>query len=133
MHASPFLMFQGDAQDALMLWKRAFASALEVTELERHGSGEFEGRVSLASFTLGGTQWRVFDSAVPHAFTFTPATSILVDCDEEGQLRHAASVLGQGGKVIMPLSASESGQLFTWICDIHGVSWQLRLPFPAAA
>jgi predicted 3-demethylubiquinone-9 3-methyltransferase (glyoxalase superfamily) len=114
MHATPFLMFQGDAQDALMLWKRAFPDHLEVTPLEHHG----------------GTEWHVLDSDVPHGFTFTPSTSIFVDCDDEDQLRHAARVLGEGGKVMMPLDAYEFSTMFTWLSDPHGVSWQLNLPFP---
>ncbi|MFC0205382.1 VOC family protein [Novosphingobium soli] len=133
MHAVPFLMFQGDAQDALMLWKRAFPDHIEVAALERHASGEFEGRLSSARFTLGGTEWRVSDSPIPHAFTFTPSTSFFVECDDEGQLRHAAEVLGKGGKVMMPLDSYEFAALFTWISDVHGVSWQLSLPFPPAA
>lgn len=132
MHATPFLMFQGDAQDALMLWKRAFPDHIEVTELERHVGGEFDGKISSARFTLGGGEWRVFDSPMPHAFTFTPSTSLFVDCDDEAQLRHAAEVLGSGGKVMIPLEPYEFSTLFTWVSDVHGVSWQLNLPFPAA-
>jgi predicted 3-demethylubiquinone-9 3-methyltransferase (glyoxalase superfamily) len=130
MQATPFLMFQGDAQEALILWKRAFPDHIEVTELERHSGGEAQGKLSSARFTLGGTEWRVFDSPIPHAFTFTPATSIFVDCEDEAQLRHAAKVLGEGGKVMMPLDGYEFAALFTWLSDVHGVSWQLSLPFP---
>lgn len=130
MHATSFLMFQGDAENALLLWKRAFADLIEVTELDRHGPGEHEGKVSMARFILGGNEWRVFDSDVPHTFTFTPATSIFVDCDSTDQLRHAAEVLGEGGKVMMPLDSYDFSPLFTWISDPHGVSWQLNLPFP---
>lgn len=130
MHATPFLMFQGDAQDALLLWKRAFGDAIDVIELERHKAGEFEGRISSARFTLGGGAWRVFDSPIPHAFTFTPATSIFVDFEDELHLRHAARVLGEDGKVMMPLDAYEFSPLFIWVSDSHGVSWQLNLPFP---
>jgi len=130
MHATPFLMFQGDAQDALLLWKRAFPNHLEVTELDHHGPGEFEGKIARAHFTLGGTQWHVLDSDIPHGFTFTPSTSIFIDCDDEEQLRHAAKVLGADGKVMMPLDAYEFSAMFTWLSDVHGVSWQLNLPFP---
>ncbi|MYL98291.1 VOC family protein [Novosphingobium sp. FGD1] len=130
MHATPFLMFQGDAQDALLLWKHAFPEHLTVTELDHHGAGEFEGRVARAHFMLGSTQWHVLDSDIPHSFTFTPSISIFVDCDDEAQLRHAAKVLGDGGKVMMPLDAYDFSALFTWLNDAHGVSWQLNLPFP---
>jgi uncharacterized glyoxalase superfamily protein PhnB len=49
------------------------------------------------------------------------------------QLRHAAKVLGEGGKVMMPLDTYEFSGLFTWLSDAHGVSWQLNLPFADAA
>lgn len=130
MHATPFLMFQGDAQDALLLWKRAFPDDLEVTRLDHHGPGRCEGRIARAHFTLGGTEWHVLDSDIPHGFTFTPSMSIFVNCEDEDALRHAAKVLSQDGKITMPLDTYEFSALFTWLSDPHGVSWQLNLPFP---
>jgi len=127
MRANPFLMFQGDAAGALDLWARAFPE-LKVLGLERHAEGPYEGKVAMARFRLGGSEWRLFDSPPVHDFTFTPATSIFVDCDDEAQLRHAAGLLSEGGAVMMPLDNHGFSRLFTWVADRFGVSWQLNLP-----
>jgi predicted 3-demethylubiquinone-9 3-methyltransferase (glyoxalase superfamily) len=127
MRATPFLMFQGDAADALALWSKAF-SELEVVELNHHAEGPYEGKVAMARFRLGGSEWRLFDSPPVHAFTFTPATSIFVDCDDEPRLRELAALLGEGGQVLMPIDGYDFSRLFTWIVDRFGVSWQLNLP-----
>src|SRR5437763_9189279 len=101
MRANPFLMFQGDAGKALDFWSSALPD-LEILEPIKHPAGPQEGQVAAGRFRLGGTEWRLFDSPPVHTFTFTPATSIFVDCDDEAHLRRLAEVLGEGGGVMMP-------------------------------
>jgi predicted 3-demethylubiquinone-9 3-methyltransferase (glyoxalase superfamily) len=127
MRANPFLMFQGEAAEALDFWSSALPD-LEVLELSRHPAGPQEGQIAAARFRLGGSEWRLFDSPPVHAFTFTPATSIFIDCDDEAQLRRLAAVLSEGGAVMMGLDNYGFSRLFTWIADRFGVSWQLNLP-----
>lgn len=127
MKAAPFLMFQGEAKAALALWRTAFPE-LEVLEMQEHVEGPQTGQIAAARIRLGGSEWRLFDSPPVHAFSFTPATSIFVDCDDEAQLRRLAKILGEGGQVMMPLDSYGFSTLFTWIADRFGVSWQLNLP-----
>lgn len=127
MEATPFLMFQGDAKAALSLWSEAFPE-LQVIDMQEHAEGPLAGQVAMARMRLGGSEWRLYDSPPVHAFTFTPATSIFVDCDDEGQLRRLAEMLGEGGAVMMELDNYGFSTLFTWITDRFGVSWQLNLP-----
>jgi predicted 3-demethylubiquinone-9 3-methyltransferase (glyoxalase superfamily) len=63
-----------------------------------------------------------------HDFTFTPSSSIFVECDDEAQLRELAAKLGDGGGVLMGIDNYGFSKLFTWIADRFGVSWQLNLP-----
>lgn len=127
MKATPFLMFQGEAKAALALWREAFPK-LEVLDLQEHGDGPQAGQIAAARIRLGGSEWHLFDSAPVHAFTFTPSTSIFIDCDDEAQLRRLAGTLGAGGATMMPLDNYGFSRLFTWIADRFGVSWQLNLP-----
>jgi predicted 3-demethylubiquinone-9 3-methyltransferase (glyoxalase superfamily) len=127
LQAVPFLMFQGEAKSALALWQTAFP-ALEVLEMREHQDGPQAGQIAAARIRLGGSEWRLFDSPPVHAFTFTPSTSILIDCDDETQLRRLAEVLGEGGQTLMPIDSYGLGTLFTWLVDRFGVSWQLNLP-----
>jgi predicted 3-demethylubiquinone-9 3-methyltransferase (glyoxalase superfamily) len=127
MKAVPFLMFQGEAKAALALWCEAFPE-LELIEMQEHAEGPQAGQIAMARMRLGGSEWRLYDSPPVHAFTFTPSTSIFVDCDDETHLRRLATTLGEGGAVMMPTDNYGFSSLFTWIADRFGVSWQLNLP-----
>lgn len=127
MKATPFLMFQGDASPALELWSAALPE-LEILDLARYPAGPQEGQIASARIRIGGGEWRLYDSPPMHDFTFTPATSIFLDCDDEAQLRRLAQQLGDGGRVFMPIDNYGFSPLFTWIADRFGVSWQINLP-----
>lgn len=126
--ATPFLMFQGAGREALDFYVATFPGAT-VEELQLYGPGEQspEGAVRSAILTVGGQRLRVFDSPPVHAFTFTPAISFFIDCESEEQLRDLAAALGEGGGVMMPVSNYGFSQLFCWLADRFGVSWQLNL------
>ena len=63
-----------------------------------------------------------------HDFTFTPAMSLFVDCDNTEELERAFAALSEGGKVFMPLDDYGFSKRFGWCSDRFGVSWQLNLP-----
>ena len=42
--------------------------------------------------------------------------------------RGTRAQLGEGGQALMPLANYGFSQLFTWLNDRFGVSWQLNLP-----
>ena len=127
MKAIPFLMFQGNAKEALALWREAFPE-IYLLEMKEHPDGPQAGQVAMARIRLGGSEWRLYDSPPVHDFTFTPSTSIFVDCDDEAQLRYLVDKLGEDGKVMMPLGNYGFSTLFAWLADRFGVSWQLNLP-----
>ena len=112
MKAVPFLMFQGDAKAAIALWREAFPS-MELLEYEEFSEGAQVNQVEKAQIRLGGAEWRLFDSPPVHSFSFTPATSIFVDCDDEAHLRATAKILGEGGEIMMPVDAYGFSRLFT--------------------
>lgn len=124
-----FLMFEGKAEEAMTFYVSVFPGA-EVTRLERYGPDGpgAEGTVYQGAFTLNGQAFRCFDSPVPHAFTFTPAISIFVDCADEAELDRLYAALSEGGQVMMALADYGFSKKFGWTADRFGVSWQLNLP-----
>jgi predicted 3-demethylubiquinone-9 3-methyltransferase (glyoxalase superfamily) len=127
MKATPFLMFQGQARDALALYREVFPDFEELF-LQAHPEGPQAEQVAMARIRIGGQEILLNDSPPVHAFTFTPSSSIFIDCDDEAQLRRLAGGLGEGGGVMMPIDGYGFSRLFTWIADRFGVSWQLNLP-----
>jgi predicted 3-demethylubiquinone-9 3-methyltransferase (glyoxalase superfamily) len=124
-----FLMFEGDAEDAMTFYTTLFDDA-EVISIARHGSdgpGK-EGSVQHATFSLAGQQFMCIDSAVRHDFTFTPAISLYVQCESEAEIARLYAALAQHGTELMPLGSYGFSAKFGWINDRFGVSWQLNLP-----
>ena len=124
----PFLMFEGQAEEAMRFYVSLFPEA-RVLEIARYGKGAAgaEGTVSRARFSIGGQTLMCTDSTVKHAFAFTPATSLYVQCTSKERMRLLVERLSEGGKVFMPLDNYGFSKLFAWVADKFGVSWQLSL------
>lgn len=124
-----FLMFEGDAEEAMRFYTSLFDDA-EVLTVSRYGPGETgaEGTVRQATFSLAGQQFMCIDSAVKHAFCFTPAMSLFVQCDSDDEIDRLYGSLARQGQELMPLGSYGFSTRFGWVSDRFGVSWQLNLP-----
>lgn len=129
MKVTPFLMFEGLAEEAMTLYCGTIleSSVLDVT---RYGPGEDgpEGTVKLARASIGGQEVNIFNSPVHHAFTFTPSFSFFVDCSSEEEQEQIIDVLSKGGAFLMPAGNYGFSRRFAWFNDQFGVSWQINLP-----
>jgi predicted 3-demethylubiquinone-9 3-methyltransferase (glyoxalase superfamily) len=124
----PFLMFEGRAEPAMRLYTSLFDDG-EVLELARRPSADPEkpGLVLRAAFRVGGQTILCSDSDIHHGFTFTPSSSLFVDCGSEAEIDRLAGRLAEGGQVLMPLDNYGFSRRFAWVNDRFGVSWQLNL------
>lgn len=124
---TPFLMFEGAAEEAMRLYVSLFAGA-SIGHVDRYGSGEMgpEGSVRHAEFTLAGQRIKCIDSPASHGFTFTPAVSLFVECDSAAELDNAFARLSEGGAVLMAPDHYGFSEKFAWVNDRFGVSWQLN-------
>lgn len=123
-----FLMFEGRAEEAMTFYVSLFDdSGIEsIVRYGPEGPGR-EGTVLHATFSLGGQRFMCIDSAVQHAFTFTPAISLYVTCASEEEIDRRFGRLAEGGQVLMPLAEYPFSRRFAWVQDRFGVSWQLTL------
>ena len=126
---TPFLMFQGQAQEAMELYTRVIPDS-QILDVEKYGPDGpgAEGSVMLASISLRGQTVLCSDSPIQHDFTFTPSISLFVTCEDEKEIERLTAALGDGGKALMPLDNYGFSQRFAWVEDRFGVSWQLNLP-----
>ncbi|MFJ4787538.1 VOC family protein [Streptomyces sp. NPDC088794] len=123
-----FLMFEGRAEEALTFYMSLFEDA-EIVDISRYGAdgpGK-EGTVQRATFALAGQRFMCIDSYVNHAFGFTPAVSLFVDCETEAELDRLYAALAAEGTELMPLGSYGFSAKFGWVNDRFGVSWQLNL------
>ena len=126
---TPFLMFEGQAQQAMDLYTRVLPDS-EILDVERYGPDGPgpENTIIRATMSLRGQTVVVSDSYISHNFTFTPAFSLFVTCEDEAELERLVADLGEDGRTLMPLDNYGFSQRFAWVEDRFGVSWQLNLP-----
>ena len=110
----PSLMFVGEqfgkAEEAL----RFYTSLFEGSSLTQMMKSEM-GSVDYAQFTLAGQTFIAMDSGEEHAFSFTEALSLFVNCETQAEVDELWSKLTENG------AESQCG----WLKDPYGVSWQI--------
>lgn len=121
--AHPFLMFQGQCEEALTFYAATLPGA-RIVSLDRKP----DGTVAMARLAVGGLEILANDSPPVHAFTFTPSTSIFLTVDTLEDVDTLVKALGEGGKLHMPADNYGFSQRFGWAEDRFGVSWQINLP-----
>jgi predicted 3-demethylubiquinone-9 3-methyltransferase (glyoxalase superfamily) len=128
MALTPFLMFTGQAEEAMRFYVSTFPDA-EILEVERYGPDDptREGTVKVATFRIADQTLRCIDSLDVHAFGFTPSVSFFFDCQDEAMLNALFDLLSDQGSVFMTPDRYPFARRFTWISDRYGVSWQLSV------
>lgn len=131
MRATPFLMFQGNAEEAMDFYVSLFPDA-RIDAIERYGPAGpgKENSVVQARFRIAGQSVMCIDSPTKHDFDFTPSFSFFIDCDSGEELGDLFAALSKGGAVLMPMNNYGFSRQFGWVVDRFGVSWQLNLPLP---
>lgn len=128
LSVTPFLMFQGRAEEAVAFYCSLFPDA-DVTDVTRWGpeGPGTDGAFKLGKLQLAGQSVTVFDSPVKHAFELTPSFSLFVECGSDQEIDRLCAALSEGGSVLMPLGQYGFSRSFAWVVDRFGVSWQLNL------
>ena len=122
--ATPFLMFQGECEAALTLYVGLIPGSC-IVSLERYEDG---GGVRMAHLVIADMEIRANDSTVRHGFSFTPSSSIFVDCTDNDEFENIVSAFAEGGQFLMPAADYGFSRRFAWLNDRFGVSWQINLP-----
>ncbi|GAB1575687.1 VOC family protein [Bordetella petrii] len=126
---TPFLMFEGQAEEAVN-WYMSLFPGSAMRHIQRYGpeGPGREGSIVQARFELNGREFMCIDSPAKHAFGFTPAISLFVDCESAAEVDRLYAAFSDGGTVLMPLDAYPFSPRFAWVQDKYGVSWQLHQP-----
>jgi len=119
--AAPFLMFQGQCEDALTFYAGTIPGA-RIVAMEKKS----DGTVAMAGLAIAGLEIMANDSPPVHDFDFTPSTSTFLTVDAPEDVDSLAAALGEGGKALMPPDAYGFSRRFAWVQDRFGVSWQIN-------
>lgn len=111
---TPFLWFDGRAEEAADYYVSIFKNA-KVTNISRYtenSPGE-PGTAMTVEFELDGQAFIALNGGPE--YTFTPAVSFSIDCEDQAEVDHFWDRLSDGGKTI------QCG----WLVDKFGLSWQV--------
>lgn len=123
---TPFLWFDNQAEEAMNFYVSIFKNA-GVLSVSRYGEGGYgdAGTVMTASFRIAGHEFTALNGGP--FFTFTPAVSYFVKCENEHEVDDLWAKLGEGGSALMELDKYPFSDRYGWLVDRFGVSWQVSL------
>lgn len=121
---TPFLWFEENAEEAMGFYVSIFDDS-RVRSIKRYDEGPLKGKVLTGEFQLEGQQFLALDGGPE--FSFTPAVSFFVNCSSKDKLVNYYQKLVEGGSVLMPLKRYPFSEIYAWVTDKYGVSWQLYL------
>lgn len=108
------LWFDGNAEEAANFYTSIFKDS-KITRISRYGDAGPgpKGSVMVVAFELNGQSFIGINGG-PH-FKFSPAISLMINCDTQQELDHYWDSLLDGG------APSQCG----WLTDKFGLSWQV--------
>jgi predicted 3-demethylubiquinone-9 3-methyltransferase (glyoxalase superfamily) len=111
---TPFLWFDDKAEEAANFYVSIFKNS-KVVSLSRYGEAgpRPKGTVMVVKFQLDGQEFMALNGG-PH-FTFTPAVSLVANCETQQEVDELWEKLSAGGKK----------QNCGWLTDKYGLSWQV--------
>ncbi|WP_251516350.1 MULTISPECIES: VOC family protein [Staphylococcus] len=124
-----FLMFNGEAEEAINLYIDAFEDA-EILNIVRYGEDDEEptGTVQHAIFRLKDQIFMAIDNVNNVDIEMNPAMSLYVTVDSAMEMEQLFSKLKREGAILMPKTEMPPFREFAWIQDKFGVNFQLALP-----
>ena len=111
---TPFLWFDGNAEEAMNLYVSVFKNSkvVSVTRYGEAGPGP-KGTVMSATFELEGQQFYALNGGPQ--YKFTPAISLFVSCETQKEV----------DQLWDKLSANGHKDRCGWLQDKYGLSWQI--------
>jgi predicted 3-demethylubiquinone-9 3-methyltransferase (glyoxalase superfamily) len=111
---TPFLWFDGKAAEAANFYVSIFKNSKILSSMRTgEGGPSRDGAIMSVNFEIDGREFIAFNGG-PH-FQFSPAISLFVRCETQGEVDELWEKLGDGGKP----------QQCGWLQDKYGVSWQI--------
>lgn len=113
---TPSLLFVQEnankGEEALTL----YTSLFDDSEVETIARDEQTNSILYSAFTLAGESFNLMESGMKeHTFTFTPAISLLINCETQEEI----------DRLWNKLSAVPQAEQCGWVQDKYGVSWQI--------
>lgn len=119
----PYLIFNGDAFDALEYYKEIFLD-FDILQMTNYDSSN---KIQQAVIRMSNLHLIIGDSELSEPSQNSPETSIYIECDDLNEIEMLYRKLKRKGVIHVPLDDYEISKRYAWIQDKFGVYWQLNL------
>jgi len=108
----PFLWFDTQSEDAAHFYVSVFKNS-SIENVSRFTNEEGLDQVMSVTFMLDGHEYNALNGGP--VFTFSPAISFFVNCEDQAEVDRLWNQLSDGGEQ----------QQCGWLKDKYGISWQI--------
>lgn len=139
MKVTPYLMFDGKAEEAIHFYREVFGAEIVGLEYLRDWPGEMgvevtpdnEGQVMHAHLKIGQSEIMMADYLPGQTPQSGSSINLAIDVNDAAVAEKLFSALQQGGSVIMPLQETGFSPATGQVRDRFGVEWQIVTALPA--
>ena len=127
---TPFLWFDNEADEAANFYTSIFNNS-RIKAVTRYGesgakaSGRAKGSIMTLAFQMEGHDFVAINGGP--VFQINPSISFFVSCDSPEEIDNLWNNLYKDGTVLMELDEYPFSEMFGWIKDKYGITWQLML------
>jgi PhnB protein len=127
---NPYLVFQGDARQALEFYKDVFGGTPALNtygDFGQAGSAEADKIMHGMLETPSGFTLMCADTPPGEDYSRGNAYSISLSGDDEAELRGYWEKLSAGGSVSVPMEKQMWGDVFGMCTDRFGIAWMVNI------
>ena len=131
MQVNPYLIYDGNCQEALKFYQKVLGARIEATHRYREGPPEMQvapehkDRIMHARLTIDGEVLMASD-AYPGNFQKPQGFSIAIALNDATEAERIFKALSENGKVQMPLEETFWALRFGYLIDRFGVPWMIN-------
>lgn len=131
-HANPYLNFAGDTEDAFRFYRSVFGGdfpmVLRFREFGPGTDGPDGDKLAHIALPLGSSMLMGTDALESHGRTLVAGNnvSIHLEADSAEEAQQLFGALAGGGRIAMPLAATQWAELYGMCTDRFGVQWMVN-------
>jgi len=129
MELTPYLNFQGNAEEVLNFYKDALDG--EIVMVSRYKDApmpsdeDWKDKIMHARLKFGRSVVMISDGPKDFKTTFNGNIQLSIEVEDENKMEEVFNKLAAGGKVTMPLQKQFWGAKFGMLVDKFGTGWML--------
>ena len=130
MELTPYLNFEGNAEEVLNFYKDALDG--EIVMVSRYKDApmpsdeDWKDKIMHARLKFGRSVVMISDGPKDFKTTFNGNIQLSIEVEDENKMEEVFNKLAAGGKVTMPLQKQFWGAKFGMLVDKYGTGWMVN-------